>query len=156
MNSRSVVIGGFSGLPGLQEIVLALLLGVSRHRAWHPKAKGAARMSEIAEKIGKNIQRLRKRTRWTQATLAKVTGIPKIENLAKLANAFNCSVTAIDARLAKVGMSGDEVCDGMLDDIDRAILAELESLPRRAKLQLLTKIGELRASLGNDDSPGVQ
>jgi len=119
-------------------------------------------MVDAAEKIGRKIQRLRQGARWTQATLSKVTGIPqgqissyengkdvpKIENLAKLANAFNCSVGAIDARLAKVGVSSDELHMGLLDDIDRAILAELEALPRQAKLQLLTRIGELRASSG--------
>jgi len=117
---------------------------------------------DTAERIGKNIQRLRKRTRWTQAVLARVTGIPqgqissyengkdipKIENLTKLADAFNCSVAAIDPRLAGAGVSGEELRQGVLDDIDQAILAELEGLPRQAKLQLLARIGELRASYG--------
>jgi len=128
-------------------------------------------MVDVAEKIGRNIQRLRKRTRWTQAVLANVTGIPqgqissyengkdipKIENLAKLANAFSCSVVAIDSRLARVGMSGDELRRCVLDDIDQAILAELEGLPRQAKLQLLARIGELRNSFGltapDNDTP---
>jgi len=117
---------------------------------------------EVAAKIGEKIQRLRKKARWTQAVLAKVTGIPqgqissyesgkdtpKIENLIKLADAFNCSVAAIDPRLAKLGASGDELRQGLLDDIDQAILSELEGLPRQAKLQLLARIGELRANFG--------
>jgi len=117
---------------------------------------------DTAERIGKNIQRLRKRTRWTQATLSKVAGIPqgqissyengndvpKIDNLIRLAEAFSCSVVAIDPRLGKVGVSGEELRQGVLDDIDQAILSELEGLPRQAKLKLLAKIGELRATCG--------
>jgi len=117
---------------------------------------------EVAAKIGDKIQRLRKKARWTQATLAKVTSIPqgqissyesgkdspKIENLIKLADAFNCSVAAIDPRLAKAGVSGGELRGDILDDIDKAILTELEGLPSQAKLQLLARIGELRAVSG--------
>jgi len=117
---------------------------------------------EVAAKIGDKIQRLRKQARWTQAILAKVTGIPqgqissyesgkdspKIENLIKLADAFNCSVATIDPRLAKAGVSGGELRGNILDDIDKAILTELEGLPSQTKLQLLARIGELRAVSG--------
>ena len=117
---------------------------------------------EVAAKIGDRIQRLRRKARWTQAVLSKVTSIPqgqissyesgkdspKIENLIKLADAFNCSVAAIDPRLAKAGVSGDELLQNAMDDIDQAILAELEGLPAQAKLQLLARIGELRANCG--------
>lgn len=119
-------------------------------------------MERAAKKIGENIQRFRKRARWTQAVLSKITGIPqgqisayengrdvpKIENMARLANAFNCSVAAIDRRLAKIGVPDAELQQDVLDDIDRAILSEIEDLPKRAKLQLLTRIGEIRAELG--------